>query len=684
MKFIIADTFLRSLEKLDGESRKLVKQAAFDFQLNPANPGFQFHKLDKAKDKRFSSARVTRDLRLIVHRDGAASLMLCYADHHDAAYTWAERRVLDVHPSTGAIQFVEVEERVEEVVRQVVREEEAPIFAKHEPDYLSALGVPEQWMDAVRIVGEEAFLDLAVNLPSEVSERLLDLAEGKAVPRPVTAVSTDAFQHPDSQRHFRVMESRDELGRALDAPWDQWLVFLHPDQRRYANGDYKGPGRVYGGAGTGKTVVAVHRAVRLAREGRGRVLLTTFSKTLAVHLTRQVALLAEGDNAVTDNLDIVHLHRVATSLWSEHNAATFTAADREVVDTILNQAANAHVQDPEFARDEFWAVIDAQGLRSFEEYRGAIRAGRGTPLGVKRRRALWKVFEAVLDRLDDKGQMTWNGIVSATTTLVENAGSKYKHVVVDEAQDFGPAELRLIRALVLPGPNDVFLCGDEGQRIYKQRYSWSKLGLDVRGRSHRLKVNYRTTAQIRRQADRLLPKRLLDGDGDALGRGAVSHLTGPEPQLVGHASVEDEIAALSAWLEGCRKDGIPLHQVAIFARSEALLKERAHPALSEIDSSPAPLEDDAATIDGATNIGTMHRAKGLEFRAVAVIGCDGDKIPSPHGLAKLHDPADREAYLEQERNLLYVACTRARERLMVSWVGEATNALRVPSARSVR
>ncbi len=193
-------------------------------------------------------------------------------------------------------------------------------------------------------------------------------------------------------------------------------------------------------------------------------------------------------------------------------------------------------------------------------------------------------------------------------------------------------------------------------------------------------MNYRTTAQIRRQADKLLPKSLQDSDGEQLERGTVSHLTGPEPQLVGHASVEEEVAGLASWLETLRADGISLQQVAIFARSEALLKERALPALQRIGSAPAFLEDGRAAADGATNVGTMHRAKGLEFRAVAVIGCDAKNIPSAYGLAKLKDPADRKTYLEHERNLLYVATTRARERLLVSWVGDTTELLRRDSA----
>lgn len=700
MRFIIADTFPRSLEKLDGESQKLVKQAAFEFQLNPASPGFKFHKLERCKDKRFSSARVNRDIRIIVHRDGAASLMLCYVDHHDAAYAWAERRMLDIHPNTGAIQLVEVEERVEEVVRKVVREQEAPLFAQHEPDYLLSLGVPPKWLDAVRLVGESGFLELAENLPSEVSERLLQLADGKPVPRPTQrpaapegapvtqqpkAAPEDPYAHPDSRMHFRVMDSRDDLARALDAPWEQWLIFLHPDQQRYAEQNYKGPARIYGGAGTGKTVVAVHRAVNLARkceeQQAGRVLLTTYTRTLAQHLRRQVDLLAQGDPAIK-RLEITHLHGKAANILALAGQPDRQAPQQAQLTRLLTEAAQAEGLDKDLVRSEFHSVVDAQGLTNLQEYLKAPRTGRGTPLGQKQRRKLWAAMERVLTQLEDRRERTWNGLVAQAIKVIEQQPEPpYQNVIVDESQDFGPAELRFIRALASPGENDIFLCGDEGQRIYKPQTSWAKLGLPVSGRSHRLKVNYRTTAQIRRQVDLLLPKVLKDGDGEDLVRGTISSLSGPEPELCGADTPAAEIKALAQWLRAQVQEGIAPERIAVFARSLKLLQERVQPAVAAAELDFSDLTKDAVE-DGTIAIGTMHRAKGLEFRAVAVVGCDEKLLPSRAALSKCHDDAEREELLAQERNLLYVACTRARERLRVSWAGKPTGLLSETLANS--
>src|SRR5580658_1310903 len=270
MEFRIADTFTDSLAKLTGDEQKAVKTAAFDLQLNPAHPSLQFHKLDKAKDRRFWSIRVSSDVRLIVHRTDS-SILLCYVAHHDDAYQWGERRRLETHPKTGAAQLVEVRETVQEIKipKYVEVAEPAPVkiappkpllFAGISEDELLGYGVPAEWLADVRRADEDTLLQLADHLPSEAAEALLDLATG-AIPKVEKSVTTgaDPFAHPDAQRRFRVMANVEELERALDFPWDKWTVFLHPAQRALVERDHAGPARVAGSAGTGKTIVALHR-----------------------------------------------------------------------------------------------------------------------------------------------------------------------------------------------------------------------------------------------------------------------------------------------------------------------------------------------------------------------------------------------------------------------------------------
>lgn len=681
MRFLIADTFMKSLDRLAREEQGLVKQAAFEFQTNPANPGARFHKLDRARDARFWSFRVNQDLRMIVHRDGAESLMLCYAGHHDHAYQWAERRQLEVHPKTGAAQFVEVQERVEEVVRQVVREvarvEEPPLFAKYEKDYLLGLGVPPRWVDALRAVGESAFLELAAELPQEAAERLMQLATGTPVPLPVSPDSADPFEHPDAQRRFRQLENQDELAAALNAPWERWTVFLHPTQRRLVQTEVGGPARVSGGAGTGKSVVALHRAAHLARRsGDARVLLTTFSKALAARLEHHLNTLM-GEDPARDRITVRHLHAVASriALGETGHAGDgdeFVPVSNEDLDLCIAQALRGRNNDwlnESFVRSEWSHIVDAYGITTWADYQAVSRKGRGVPLSAKKRQLVWAVMEAALAGLHRRGMSTFNMLcVSAAQKLKD--GPLYQHVVADECQDFGPAELRLIRALCESGPNDLFFCGDEGQRIYQLRVSWASLGIDVRGRSTRLTLNYRTTAQIRRLADQLLPGEVTDGDGNRERHDTVSLFSGPTPELAGFGSPAEEQAALQRWLVARRDDGLALHEIAVFARTSKLLDERVVQAVRGAGLAVQHLRQDGVPAHDRVVLATLHGAKGLEFRAVAIAGCDRGQLPLSAVARRLNDEADREDFAEHERHLLYVACTRARERLLVTWSGE--------------
>ena len=254
MEFRIADTFTESLARLTGEEQRAVKTTAFDLQLNQAHPGMQLHKLDKARDPNFLSVRVSRDIRLIVHRT-AASLLLCYVDHHDHAYRWAERRKLEIHPKTGAAQLVEIRETVQEILIPTYVEAAQPtapktrLFEHVAEATLLHYGIPVEWLQDVRQANEDTLLTLADHLPSEAAEALLELATGGKPPvaQPV-ATGVDPFEHPDAQRRFRVMYDVAELERALEYPWDKWTIFLHPAQRQWVEGNYSGPARVAGSA----------------------------------------------------------------------------------------------------------------------------------------------------------------------------------------------------------------------------------------------------------------------------------------------------------------------------------------------------------------------------------------------------------------------------------------------------
>lgn len=675
MNFILAKTFTDSLAKLDAALQSQVKATVFDFQQNPKQPGFQFHRIDRAKDKHMWSARVNDDLRMVIHHQ-EDRMVFCYVAHHDDAYAWGERRRIEPNPVTGAAQFVEIKERVEEITKTIVREvvRDPPIFQRYEGDYLLALGVPVEWLDAVLAVDMAGLEKLEGHLPAEAFERLLQLACGEPVPRPVVTPTADPYAHPDARRRFVVLDDRAEFRRALEHPWEQWLVFLHPTQRAVVQRRFQGPSRVTGSAGTGKSVVAIHRAAQLAKAvASGEVLLTTYSRTLASRLAQNLALLLPNEGG-RPRVVVEHLHKLARDRWTKATGRSFTPLDTKLLAQLVEEAVvRAAPKIPlslAFVRAEWEAVVDPWGIRTWESYRSATRTGRSTPMGLKQRQEVWKVFDALHAILRERRWMSWNQLCYE---CAQTLGSKppFRHVIADECQDFGPAELTLLRSLAPPGADDLFLCGDAGQRIFRAKFPWAALGIDVRGRSTRLKVNYRTTEQIRRFADRLIPSAIDEEDGESASRATVSVLSGPTPETKSCATVAEEVSAVAAWVRALLTDGYAPRELAVFARTEAVLRDRALRALAAAGVEAHTLHDDEAVSPTKASYGTMHRAKGLEFRAVVVMGCEEGVLPSPKAL-EIEDDADREAALEQERQLLYVATTRARERLLVTAAGRAS------------
>ncbi len=690
MDFLIADTFTDSLARLTGDEQKAVKTTAFDLQVNPVNPGMSFHKLDKAKDKNFWSVRVGSDLRLIVHKSDA-SLLLCYVDHHDKAYDWAVRRKVETHPKTGAAQLVEIRETVKEIVLPVYVQTELPavpkqtvakplLFAETSDDELLSYGVPSEWLADVKKATEDTLLALADHLPAEAAEALLELATGgkPRIPQPAV-VAVNPFDHPDAQRRFRVMTNVEELKSALDFPWEKWAVFLHPEQRQWVDCDYTGPARVSGSAGTGKTIVALHRAVYLARRHPdARVLLTTFSDTLANALHTKLRRLLGSEPRLAERIDVHSLNAIGLRLYKAHIGPA-TIASRKVMRELIQSAANAipgHKFGLHFLLTEWDQVVDAWQLENWEAYRDVVRLGRKTRLPEAQRTVLWSIFELVRAALKARKLVTYAELfTSLTVALQKSKKVAFDFAVVDEAQDISVAHIRFFAALGGNRPNALFFAGDLGQRIFQQPFSWKSLGVDIRGRSRTLRVNYRTSHQIRTQADRLLGPAVTDVDGNTEDRSdTISVFNGPPPTFLSLKSEREESKAVAAWIVEQTKAGVLPHEFGVFVRSEAQL-DRARAAVKEAVLAFKILDEHVETASGHVSISTMHLAKGLEFRAVVVMACDDEIIPLQERIETVGDDADLQEVYDTERHLLYVACTRARDHLLVTSVEPASEFL---------
>lgn len=669
--FLFSHNFFADLDHLSAEDRGAVMTFIGEFQRNPKHPGISLERLQTD----LWSGRITRDLRAILHKDGETWAFL-HADHHDEAYRWAERRRAGRHPITGALQVVETVVRDVERIVEAVRPE-PPIFAAHADDYLLSLGTPDLWLPTLRALrDEENLLATLERLPQDVAERLLQLAAGTFVtpPAPVP-LGASLLDTPEARRDFIVIAEDTGLRRAFDAPFERWIHFLHPTQQDLVTMRFSGPAKVSGSAGTGKTVVAMHRARHLAREGK-RVLLTSFVRTLCSNLERSLRVLCTPEELA--NIRVSHVHQLLLGVLRKHSP-DIQWADDDAVHNALQRAVRETSSgfDREFLNAEWTHVIQPQGIATWEQYRDVRRTGRGKALSIRERKQIWQVFVRLREHLADAHRGD-RAMLSARAVDLLTSGqvvSEFDAVIVDELQDLQAGDLRFLKALCR-NPGDLMLVGDAGQRIYGAGFSLGAQGIEVRGRAYILKVNYRTTEQIRLNADRILGDPTDDMDGETeTRRNTRSLLQGPIPTLQAYRSSKLEVEAAAKLVHQLIADNIPASAIAIFARTNNQLEPMEVALHNEQQATHRLSDDDDREAAAGVRLGTMHRAKGLEFRAVIVLGCGDKYLPHAAAIRDIEDPNDSEHAVQSERQLLYVAMTRARERLFLSWAGKPSRFL---------
>ncbi len=684
MQFIVAQSFMKQLKRLTEREQGMVSNAVLGLQYDPTAAKHNLHKVEG--NAGWWSAYVNGDLRIILRRniDGKSIMVICWADHHDAAYLWAKRHVLRQHPSTGAMQLVEIPEVVEAPIAVPAHTGANPVQVVAPcaklgitADDLLSFGVPELWMDAIlNAQTEDEILEIGEHLPPDAVDAVLKIAVGE---KPVVAEPTAAVKHSDEaakpfesdreKQSWWVVTDDNDLREALESTaWDTWCVYLHPSQRVIAEKDYPSVYRVSGSAGTGKTVVALHHARYILRtDPAAIVLVTTFSENLVADLNYRVKPLMRPRE----------LERCDTRTFCDFGRETFDkvcpAHPRVVEADELHDIAERVIGNckdmlpngilPEFAVSEFERVVDTRGLATWESYRDAVRRGVLRRLSEERRLALWKVFGLIREDLRKHALMTANEMFWDLASYYKANPDRmrlYSHIVVDEAQDLCEAELAFLAAYA-PGLGSLFFAGDIGQRIIRYSFPWKPFGIDLRGKSRVLKVNYRTTRQIRSMADRLMAEKIEDADEIVQERkGTVSLLSGPNPEFRQFDTVDDEIDGVAEWLDKLHDEQhVEGHAIAVFFRSE---KERPR-ALAAIARSKY------AKAVMPPKLCAMFDAKGLEYQAVVVMACDADVIPSPERLAEADIIAGLQEIYDTERNLLYVACTRARDYLFVTSAG---------------
>ena len=673
MAVAIEVSFFSATQKLTNEDRGRVLTFVSKFFDNPAHPSLSLERVQQARSDNVWSARVSRELRAILSRDGE-DCVLVYVDRHDNAYQWAASRSIERHKRTGALQIVELP-----TITTAPPTPRQGLFDTYTDSYLYSLGVPQFWLPTIRQIStEDALLEVLQKLPQDVAERLCDVAAGRLVMPPVPiGVLSAAVEHADQARNLFVVRSRDDLRPLLDAPMATWIAFLHPTQRKLAYSTFNGVLKVTGSAGTGKTVVAMHRARHLAQQGQ-RVLLTSYVNTLCHNLRRNLQLFCTSDEL--RRITVSTVHSIAQKLLREAGEAWQPVGDQKVIEWLQPCLASRHYPfDAEVILAEWRGVIPAQAISSWEAYRSASRTGRGRPLAVKERKVIWEVLEQLQHMMLQRQETDYPGLCRRALELLV-AGRIHRPfdaVIVDEMQDLGSSELRLLAVLAGQGADRLTLVGDGGQRIYAAKYSLKSLGIDVRGRSHVLRLNYRTTEQIRRFADRILGNTVDDLEGGKESRRAtISLLSGPEPALQPCETRARQGDFVAAQISHLLQSGRTPDDIAVFAPQAHLLDmietrlKRAGIPFHRLSREDFPQQP-------GISLGTMHRAKGLEFKCVFVIDTSDDHVPYAAVLNRKTDAQLREDFIEQEKQLLYVSLTRARDVTFVTWVGKPSRFLQV-------
>lgn len=690
-KVALAQDFLLQLARLPVSVHSKVMKWAIQFQADPTSSGINYENINGAKDSNLKSVRLDKDWRGIVFKPSKGNVyVLLYVDHHDDAYRWAENRKLTINPVTGAMQMVTLEHVVEQEAETAAPEQPvpdyaappqpvepvaAPLFGALSDTELMSLGVPEELLSAVRKIGSEEALDaLQSRLPAEAYEGLFLVAAGDSVNQVLQARETRVDQAIDtsdfaaalataeSQSRFVVVDDDEAMLAIMNAPLAQWRVFLHPTQNKLARGDRSGPVRVLGGAGTGKTVLAMHRAKWLAENralGGKKVLFTTFTRNLALDIEENLKTLCSAD--AMSRIEVKNLDAWVGGFMRARKLEHRIVYDRKQdgalqawQSALATKDATLDLPDS-FYSDELEQVVLAQGLTTLDQYRTARRIGRGVILSRAKRDAVWPVFEEYRGQLASRKLKEVDDAYREIAEMIATEqGSElgYAAIVIDETQDFGPQALKLLRAMIAHGPNDLFFVGDGHQRIYsRNRAAMSRCGIYIRGRSRKLYLNYRTTDEIRRQAVALLEAceidDLDDGHDESKRYKSLSH--GPAPEVRKTSGLEEASEAAIGFIQQWRSaqaenESLSFCVVSYSEKSRDALGQQLQAA--GIASVPITAQSNHADARNVVHLATMHRAKGLEFDCVIVV--------APESYL---GPAEETA---GQRRLLYVALTRAK------------------------
>lgn len=676
----ISDEFLSAFAALPRQRQGKMIDFLTKFRTNPRSPAINYEKVHAAFDPNIRSVRIDDTYRgILLQPEKTGVYILLWVDHHDRAYEWACRKRCKINRSTGSVQIFEVTEKPARKERAV---HAAPsLFASLTDEQLFRLGVPKEKVEDVR--GFNTLQDLYLSkrgLPEDAYEGLEFIASGFDAEEVLEMFAKEsvadldpedfsaALLHPRSKKAFTIIAGEAELLAIMSAPLEKWRVFLHPTQRRIAERDFSGPARVTGGAGTGKTVVAMHRAKWLAGKAgaKERILFTTFTSNLASDIQENLRKICTGEEL--KKIEVTNIDAWVFKFLRE-SGSDYSLMYGDELDGLWEDAINFSGTDLgfplSFYKDEWSGVVNAYETDSLAEYIRAPRPGRGIPLSPRSRIEVWKVFEEYRGLMLERKKWDIETAMSECRKMLFNQGEDaiYSSIIVDEGQDLSISAYRLLRTMAgKEHRNDLFIVGDSHQRIYNHRASLAQCGINIRGRSSCLRVNYRTTEEIRKWAFSLLQGIPFDDLDQGVEDGKfISLVRGKEPLVKNFADADREFDFIFGEIQKLIEKGHSPGDICIVARTRSLIKDY-RDRLNERGC--RVFEIRSSKVDNRSQpgvrIATMHRVKGLEFEHVFVASANAKTIPLPQAI-ELDDPLARASALIRERSLLYVAVTRAKQ-----------------------
>ncbi len=666
---------LKNYGKFPAKVQKKIFELHRKFEEDSTQSSINLERVTHARDPKVRSARVGDDYRaILIAPDKGDTYLLMHVDHHDEAYQWSYNRLFEAHAELGTFQVINVTE-VEQVAEKVASVEDYyknPDYRLHQlsDDDLFLAGIPKALIPSIRAVQNDYdFEQMADYLPSEVRDILYGYVCGMELDEAIEEMlgsTNEVITKPEGPGDFSgllqarnndlvLVEGEEHLKAILGEGIEEWRIFLHPYQRKLAQWNVKGPMKINGAAGTGKTVVLMHRAIWLAGqlENSEEVLVTTFTTNLAVTIQ---TLIEDISSELSSRIKVINLHKLAYKICKENGGNTQIAQKVDIAKAwglVFNNQLNETGFTKDFICEEFEEIVDRMGLETLDDYLTIVRKGRQR-LVKNQRELLWPYFVAFKEVINKLGQTTYEGVVQQARNLVQQGKlTKYRYILVDELQDFGLESLKLISALAVVNEgknNSLCVVGDGHQRLYSStNIPLSHAGINVVGRSCRLKINYRTSEQIRRWSQGILAGISIDDldGGIEVVTGDHSVFSGQEPEIITLENVYDSFDQIIDWIKRLLQEsgsGFGDHEICITPSNPQLIKKLNNAGLDTLELKAG--ERDHGKGEKGIRYGTKKRIKGLEFKAV-VLTLNSNKT-------------ELQARFED-----YVAATRARERLLV-------------------